>query len=351
LKAFEETHPDVQVSIVLKNESGKGSVLDYLRTASQVAPSALPDIVVLNTVDLPQVARAGLVVPLGGRISTSLVKDLLPAAQAAGSVDGQLVGVPFEIEVEHLVYNTNKLIATPVTWTDVISSNTTYAFPAKGRNGLVNDAFLIQYLALGASLQDEDGLPWVDEQALRAVLDYYRQGVEQGIIYPDVLSIGAPEDIWPSYVSAEVGMVHVTSRRFLSDRGVLGSTKFAAVPTRDGVSLTIGRGRALAIVALAPERQALAARFIEFLMAPDNNAAWSQATAYLPTRYAVFEMIGDGDPYFPFLRRQLEVAVPPPSFLEYDRIGRVLQQAVIEVLSEEATPEEAAAAALDAITP
>jgi maltose-binding protein MalE len=47
----------------------------------------------------------------------------------------------------------------------------------------------------------------------------------------------------------------------------------------------------------------------------------------------------------------LEVAVPPPSFPEYDQLGRVLQQAVIEVLSEEATPEEAADAALDAITP
>lgn len=86
-------------------------------------------------------------------------------------------------------------------------------------------------------------------------------------------------------------------------------------------------------------------------MAPDNNATWSRATAYLPTRYAAFNLIGDSDPYWPFLQRQLEVAVPPPAFPEYDQIGRVLQQAVIEVLSEEATPEEAAIAAIDAITP
>ncbi len=351
LRAFERTYPDVPISVVLKNESGKGSVLDYLRTTSQAAPSVLPDVVVLNTVDLAQVARAGLVVPLDGLISSSLVDDLLPAARAAGTVDGQLVGIPFEMDVEHLIYNTNKIAAIPMAWTDVISANTSYVFPAKGRNGLVNDAFIIQYLAIDGRLQDDEGRPFLDEQALQAVLGYYRQGVEAGVVPPDVLTIGAPDDIWPNYVSAQVGIAHVNSHRFLNDRGVLRSTQFATIPTRDGTPLTISRGRALAVAARDPDRRAMALRLIEWLMAPENNAAWNQATAHLPTRYATFNLIGDGDPYWPFLQNQLEVAVPPPAFPEYDQIGRVLQQAVIEVLSEEATPEEAAAAAVDTINP
>ena len=351
LKAFEDTHPDVQISVVLKNESGKGSVLDYLRTASQVAPDVLPDLVVLNTVDLTALARAGLVVPLNGRVSSTLAKDLLPGARAAGSVDNQLVGIPFEMDVEHLIYNTNKLVTAPMDWTDVISSNTTYVFPAKGRNGLVNDAFLIQYLALGGRLQDDEGQPFIDKQSLRAVLGYYRQGTEQGVIPPDVLSIATPDDIWPSYVAAEVGMAHVSSHRFLTDREVLRSTQFAAIPTSDGVSLTIGRGHALAVVTRDPTRQSLALSLVEYLMAPDNNVEWNQARAYLPTRYAVFDAIGESDPYWAFLKHQLEVAVPPPSFPEYDQIGRVLQQAVIEVLSGEATPEEATDAAVNTLIP
>jgi ABC-type glycerol-3-phosphate transport system substrate-binding protein len=255
------------------------------------------------------------------------------------------------MDVEHLIYNTNKVTLTPIVWTDVISSNTTYVFPAKGRNGLVNDAFLIQYLALGGRLQDDEGRPFLDEQALRSALEYYRQGVEKGVIPPEVLTIGVTEEIWPNYVSAQVGMAHANGHRFLSDKDVLRTTEFAPVPTHDGTPLTIGRGRALAIVTRAPERQAMALHLIEWLMAPDNNVAWSQATAYLPTRYTAFNLIGDNDPYWSFLQNQLEVAVPSPAFPEYDQIGRVLQQAVIEVLSEEATPDEAAAAAVDAITP
>jgi ABC-type glycerol-3-phosphate transport system substrate-binding protein len=351
LAAFEKTYPDVQVSVILKNESGKGSIPDYLRTASKAAPSIMPDVIVLNIADLAQLARTGLVVPLDGLLPSPLVDDLLPGARTAGSVDGQLMGIPFEMDVEHLIYNTNKVASTPVAWTDVISSNTTYVFPAKGRNGLVNDAFLIQYLALGGRLQDDDGHPFLDEQALRAALDYYRQGVEEGVIPPEVLTISTPDEIWPDYVAAQIGMAHARSHRFLGDKDVLRSTQFAAIPTHDGTPLTIGRGRALAVVARDPVRQAAASRLVEWFMTPDNNVTWNRATSYLPTRYAAFDLIGDDDPYWPFLQNQLEVAVPSPAFSEYDQIGRILQQAVIEVLNEEATPEEAAASAVDAITP
>lgn len=351
LKAFENTHRDVSISVVLKNESGKGSVLDYLRTASQVAPSVLPDVVVLNTVDLAQASRAGLIVPLDGMISPLLIEDLLPAARAVGTVDGQLVGIPFEMDVEHLIYNTNKVASAPVTWTDVISANTTYLFPAKGRNGLVNDAFLIQYLALGSRLQDDEGQPFLDEQALRAVLGYYHQGVEAGTIPPEVLTIASPDDIWPLYVSAQVGIAHVNAHRFLSDRNVLRTTQFAEIPSRDGTPVTISRGRVMAVVTHDPNQQMTASRLIDWLMAPENNVRWNRAITYLPTRYAAFDLIGDSDPYWPFLQHQLEIGVPPPAFPEYDQIGRVLQQAVIEVLSEDAAPEDAAAAAIDAVIP
>jgi len=351
LSAFEETYRDVSVAVVIKNESGKGSVLDYLRTASQAAPTVLPDLVVLNTADLAQAARIGVLVPLDDLVSPFLADDLLPAARAAGTVEGQLMGIPFELDVEHLIYNTNKIESPPKRWSEVLEADTNYLFPAKGKNGLVNDAFLIQYLALGGRLQDEEGRPALDEQVLRSVLDYYRQALEAEVISSEVLDIATTDDLWPAYVSAQVGMAHVNTHRFLNDRDMLRTTRFADIPTREGTPLTIARGRALAIVTRDPARQAMALRFIEWLMAPDNNATWNQTTAHIPTRYTALSLLGDRDPYWPFLQHQLEIAVPPPAFPGYDQIGRVLQQAVVEVLNGEATPEEAAAAAVDAITP
>ena len=349
LRAVESAYPTASVSVVLKNDTGRGSVLDYLRTASQVAPSVLPDVVVLDTAGLAAAARAGTLVSLDELISPSIVDDMLPAARAAGTVDDQLMGIPFELDVEHLIYNTDKITGTPVTWSDVLSLTTPYVFPAKGRNGLVNDAFLIQYLALGGKLQDDEGNPMLDQQLLVSALDYYRQGSEVGVIPADVLEVGGTEDIWPAYVTEEVGVAHTRAVDFLRDREVLRTTQYVTIPTHDGEPVAIGRGRVLAITTRDPAQQDMALRLIEWLLEPENEIAWSHASGYLPTRYAAFELIGDSDPYWPFLEHQLEVAVPPPAFPEYDQIARVLQQSVVEVLGGESTPEEAAAAALDAI--
>ena len=349
LRAFESAYPTASVSVVLKNDTGKGGVLDYLRTAGQVAPSVLPDVVVLDTVDLAAAARDGTLVSMDELISPTLVDDLLPAARAAATVDDQLMGIPFEMDVEHLIYNTSKITGTPVTWSDVLSLTAPYVFPAKGRNGLVNDAFLIQYLALGGKFQDDEGNPTLDQQLLVSALDYYRQGSDIGVIPPDVLEVSGTEDIWPAYVSAEVGVAHARASDFLRDRGVLRTTQYASIPTHDGEPVAIGRGRVLAITTRDPAQLGMALLLIEWLLEPENEIAWSRAAGYLPSRYASFELIGDSDPYWPFLEHQLEVAVPPPAFPEYDQIGRVVQQSVVEVLGGESTPEEAAAAALDAV--
>ncbi|MDW8071335.1 MAG: extracellular solute-binding protein, partial [Anaerolineae bacterium] len=349
IQSFMERYPNVTVIVKLKNETGKGSVLDYLRTAAQVAPSVLPDVVVLDLAELAAAVRAGVVFPLDELIAPGLISDLLPGARAAGSVEGKLMGIPFEVDVEHIVFNTEQLANPPLTWEDVLNAGVPYRFPAKGRNGLANDCLLIQYLAAGGRFLDEEGRPTLDEAALTSVLDYYSRGVRAGVVPPDVVEVANADDLWSWYASHRDGIVHVRAHRYLQERFQLQNTRFAAIPTRDGKPLTLVRGRALAVTARDPSQQAIVARMIEWLLQPDNVVVWNQITFSVPTRYATFHRWGN-DPYLDFLRQQVEVALPLPSFPQYDQLGRVLQQAVLEVLSGDATPEEAATAAVGAIT-
>ena len=349
LDAFERANPNTKVSVVLKNDAGKGSVLDYLETANLVAPSVLPDLVVLNTFDLTEASQTGILVPLEDLIAENVVEDLTPTAAAASTVDGHLVGVPFEIEVLHVVFNQNKITEAPANWTGVLSGATTYLFPVKGHNGLVNDSFLAQYLALGGGFQDEAGKAFVDEQRLVTVLNFYREGFKSGVFPEAALQASSVEEAWPTYVAAEVGMADVTSHLYLSDRGKLRTSVYAPLPSRDGANVTIARGKVLAITTRDPLQQAAALRLIAWMLEPENAVAWSETAHQLPTRYAALERLSQIDPYFDFARQQLEAAVPAPSFSGFDQVGRVLQQSVTEVLSGEAMPEEAAAAAFDAI--
>jgi ABC-type glycerol-3-phosphate transport system substrate-binding protein len=182
LRNFQRTHEDIDVNVILRKPSGKGGALDFLRTSSNVAPTILPDIVILNATDLNHAYTEELVQSLDGKLDRSIVQDLLPAARKVGTVDGNLVGVPLGLEMEHTVYNTGTFTAPLVLWSDVLSSNTRYAFPAKGVNGLVNDTTLSFYFSSGGTLVDDQGNPTIDERVLRNVLEFYQTAVENEII-------------------------------------------------------------------------------------------------------------------------------------------------------------------------
>ncbi|MBI1882422.1 MAG: hypothetical protein HYR94_29970, partial [Chloroflexi bacterium] len=157
LRAFEANNPDLAVKLLLKKPSGKGGMLDFLRTAREVAPSILPDVAIMNAADLNQAYTEGLLQTLDNRLDRSIVQDLLPAARKMGTVNERLAGVPLSLEMEHAVYNTNIYTATPMLWTNVLSSETKYLFPAKGTNGLLNDATLAQYFSAGGTFHNDQG--------------------------------------------------------------------------------------------------------------------------------------------------------------------------------------------------
>jgi multiple sugar transport system substrate-binding protein len=346
-QAFEADHPNLTIEYVLKKPYGKGGILDFLATARVAAPKVLPDLVILDTIELDDAAEAGLIQPLDDLISSEVQQDLFPFARHRN--DGQLVGLQFEADVEHLIYNTNKIDSPPITWREVLSDSVAYIFPAGGEGGLVNDSFLIQYLATGGQLLDENGKPALDEDALVEVLQFYADSLQAGTIPPSVLEYADLDDCWVVYVSAQAAMSNVSSDKYLADRGLLKNTAFAAIPTRDGNTATLSKGWAWAIVTEDPSRQAAAAQLIEWLLEPENNANWNRAAGHLPTRQAAFDHLGTEDQYFPFARQLLESVYPRPMAAAYDKMSRALQKAVQDVLQGEASPEEAAAAIMTAI--
>ena len=343
-QAFEAARADVTIEYVLKKPYGKGGILDFLSTARAAAPTVLPDLVILDILELDEATEAGLIQPLDDLVSSEVQQDLFPFARR--SFDGQLMGIQFEADVEHLIYNTNKIDSPPITWREVLSDSVAYIFPANGEGSLVNDAFLIQYLAAGGGLLDESGAPALDNDALVQVLQFYADGLEAGAIPSSVLEFADLDDCWVVYVSAQAALSNVSSDRYLADRGLLKNTAFAAIPTRDGNVATLSKGWALAIVTEDSGRQAAAAQFIEWLLAPESNANWNLAAGHLPTRQAAFEHLGTEDQYFPFVRQQLANVYPQPIDPAYDKIGRALQRAVQDVLQGEVSPEEAAEAVI-----
>ncbi len=352
LRAFERANPGIEVEPLLKKPSGKGGTLDFLRTARDAAPSVLPDVAVMNATDLSQAYADGLIQPLDGRLSRPIVQDLLPAARKMGTVNDRLAGVPIALEMEHSVYNTDVFTTTPLLWSHILSSSNRYLFPAKGVNGLVNDATLSQYFSAGGKFLDEQGNPTLDERVLRNVLDFYQQSLESGVINAELLEAATPEELWPVYLSSDAGAAQISVRQYLTDRETLENTAVAPVPVprEKDTPVAVTRGWVFVLVTSDPNRQSAALSLIEWFLSTSNNATWNSINKSIPTRDTAYQQLAGDDPYWVFLTEQLNTTQPQPAFSGYDQLGRIIQQAVEQVVSGEVTPEEATATAMDAFT-
>ena len=345
LNEFSRAYPDVQVEVIVKKARGRGGLFDFLRTARDAAPEVLPDLVVLDTADLGTAAAADLIQPLDNLLSPAEMADRFPFAAELGTVDGQTFGFVIGGHMEHLAYRSALFESPPVSWSQVISPPVPFVFPAGGSAKQVNDATLIQYLAAGGRLTDEEGRAWLDEGVMVSVLGFYSDCISTGTISPTVvLRTADAGQAWEQF-QAGVGQIAVVP----ADRFWLEADETIAagpIPTESGQPLSIARGRVIAMVTDDPARQSLAMLLLDWLIAPDHNGLWTQASGYLPGTNAALRIWDVSNEDRAVLRGVLEAAVPVPRPEVMAVVGPALQEAVEAVLRGRVTPAEAAAAAI-----
>jgi multiple sugar transport system substrate-binding protein len=217
---------------------------------------------------------------------------------------------------------------------------------------LVNDTTLSFYFSSGGRLLDDQGNPTIDEQVLRDVLEFYQTAVENEVIDASALEASTTEELWPLYLEAEAKLAQISVSQYITDQVVLQSTSPAPLPVQSqgDTPVLITHAWTMVLVTDDIERQKAALGLIESFMSTNNNAIWNTINRTIPTRDTAYQNVAGDDPYWVYLTEQLNTAQPPPRFVGYDRIGRIIQQAVQQVISGEATPEEATATAIDALT-
>ena len=138
-------------------------------------------------------------------------------------------------------------------------------------------------------------------------------------------------------------MIEAQAQRYLAERSNLPGSGYAQIPTVDGRAITLGHGWGLAITTTDPDRQLAAMEFIVWMLDPDRSSLWTQAAGRLPARRSALDAWGRGDLYYVFLREQLEAARYLLKETDHAEAERAMRQAIIEVLTGTASPEEAVA--------
>jgi len=183
---------------------------------------------------------------------------------------------------------------------------------------------------------------------LTAVLQYYQDGVTRGVFPADVVGYHTTDDCWRDYLAGEAILTHVSAHRYLTDGDQRPGTAMAPIPAINGPGAAISRGWSLALIATEATRQSLAVEFMIQLMSPESVGTWNLAADYLPTRQAALESWDEEDSYTRFADQLLQTARPRPRIVNYTQVAAALQTAVENVITGAATPEEAAAQAIEA---
>lgn len=342
---FESERPGTTIVVQAKSEQGGSTIYEYLRSASKVAPSILPDIVLVESQRLWVLADQALIPPLSSEELAAL-NNIYPFAQESVTYKGSVYGIPHTANILHTVQSRFALAdeeaaQIPQTWAALQEADVTYIFPAGARNGQSNDTILLQYIGAGGRLRADNLVP--NNAALVDVFNFVKEGVRGGAIPNNVIEYSDVDSMWLSADTNLSGLVEISSNRFLAQRAMLNDFLFDATPTKSGAQITVGRVWAFAVLTQEPERRQLATELIEHLLQPTLLSTWSLEANRLPARRDALELWDQDDPYFVFVQRQLESAVALPSGTAFVDFAGDVQQALLAVLSGEISAEEAVA--------
>lgn len=339
VEAFSAENPSVDVRVRLRRVGDIGGIMSTMRTASAVAPGVLPDLTLIRRTDLVTAVRAGLIQPLEGLVPSSLLADL-SGILPLGQVDGDLYGLPYTLDLLHVVYRPR----TGIDYSDwdydsFLDRELPLTLSAARSTGLTPVAYL-QYLADGGG-QTEAGELVFDEPALRAMLNFYENARENALITADALNYTAPSDYRSLLESGAIDSAVLRSTDYLHMRRQQSDLRIAPVPTADGIPASILDGWNWVLVTSDPDRQALAVRFLGWMMAVDQQIAMMDIVSTLPSRRTALDAYLEDDPAGLLLLALLNNANLPLIDGDAGPLGRRIQAALEAVLAGQISAEAA----------
>jgi ABC-type glycerol-3-phosphate transport system substrate-binding protein len=336
---FVAAHDNVEVQIRLKTTEGAGSIMSTLRTASGVAPTALPTLTLVQRRDLVSARRLNLIQSLEGDVPLDVEDDLDTALQL-GQINGELFGAPYLLEMSHLVYRPdNGRNQTDWTFDAVLQRGEPFMFPA-GRTTGLSEVFLLQYLAAGGTLS-EAGTLTLNQEALQTTLEFYEAASDAGLINGFALNYTQPQDYLQAFNAEEFDVAVFSSSAYLQLHETDERLRIAPIPSATGQPAAVLDGWMWILIPSEVEQHNLGARYINWMLDAERQAAYARQVYRVPSRTAAIQRglvsNADVDAYL----QLLDNPVLPISESDGGTLARSMQEALSSVLTKEHTADDA----------
>ncbi len=283
LREFEDSEFGILVDWRAKSSHGDGSVISTLRSAQEVAPSAIPDLVLLKREQLAVAAADGLIQEWQS-LPTGLISDIPEVALSGGEYSGLLYGFPYSLTFRHLAYDEQK-------WSPE-NADFSYAALLQGQQTTIAMP-LSDYASLRSWFEqqlasDADGklaVSTVEEarSLLEEIFAFYEIAISEGILV-DWEKFDDGTTLWP-----------ITSDDYLSRQAAGESVHYAPIPSSEGSALAIWDGWYWALPNPDPERKNYARRLALWMSDAPNQTAYLKAILGIPARLSTLSVAAEGD--------------------------------------------------------
>ena len=182
LHDYERLHPKLTIENLGKNDDGS-------KLLTMLMANEAPDVIKAGMDKLLGFYLSGLLDPVPSPLADKVRRAMFPIAVEGSTVEGRLVGIPFENEVSGLVYNTERLAeggiaAPPTTWDELQlvgqklaryddNKMVVPALAEAGANWSLAFHVIATIYAEGGEFVDQDGLLRWGEPATYEALERY----------------------------------------------------------------------------------------------------------------------------------------------------------------------------------
>jgi len=263
-----------------------------------------------------------------------------------------------------MYYRTDLISTPPTSWAELLRTGqdllseelTPYLFPAGRDEATVTTSLFPYFWAQGGELTDADGTPVFGEgenrEAMLSSLGFIQECVESGITPRRVTDYAKETDLNGDVASGRTAMFLGGNWQVSLLKEIIGAEQFvsqwevAPIPSMEGGAnhATTAGGWVWGVFAEDEEKQGAGVDFLKSAFVSDQGmAGWCSIGGYLPPRRAVFEGPDyRGNEYTDTFREHLNrYARNRPAAETYQDISTALQVAVGQVVSRDASPEQA----------
>ena len=341
---FEASHPDVRVEVRVKGRTGPAGLMEALASASQAAPSILPDLVALDASELVQAEAHELILPWQDAGTTPEDWGWTESILQGARTEGKLVGLPFAAQADVFAYDPQAYPAPPRSWTDLLTANAAFILPLGDPLATFT---LAQYLSVGGTLHGADGAPALDRDALQEVLTFYAAARSGGLLPLSSRQHETSSTTGAALFAGQIDAALVPFTSFAAEQAADAQT-VGLWPTRDGQGTCFLLAWTWAVVSRPAAPDPLAVELALWLARPEFTGPWTRALGLLPPgSSALASWPADGLDSVAGALGASCLPLPPPADLAL--FGPVLREAAEATLTGELAPEPAAVRAANAL--